>query len=106
MCIRDRFTYHAEYKNFTTAAEMHKMKAEHLATRNKIWADSREKNDAEIAKCKARIEELEGQNRQMAVAEEALNEQLGEDAEAWEGDKVKLAKFTAYFELETDELEM
>ena len=35
-----------------------------------------------------------------------MDKQLGEDAEAWKEDKVKLAKFAAYFELESDEQDM
>ncbi|KAK5118611.1 hypothetical protein LTR85_008076 [Meristemomyces frigidus] len=103
---RRKFRFHAQYARFLEDSKMHQMKAEHLATRNKIWADGKERNAAEIEKCKARIEELEVQSETMQAAEEQMNEEFAEDVEAWEDDQATVKKYEAYFSLESDELDL
>lgn len=103
---RRKFRYHNKYACFKHESEMHRMRAEHLDTRNNIWNDSTEKNEAEIEKCKARIEEFEALNATMAAAAERMNEEFEADVEAWKEDQVAMVKYEAYFSLESDELDL
>ncbi|KAK4550555.1 hypothetical protein LTR36_000134 [Oleoguttula mirabilis] len=103
---RRKFRYRNQFAQFQEDAKLHQMRAKHLGTRNEIWADSREKNDAEIEKCKARIAELEKLNETMEAAEEEMNEDFGADMVGWAEDKEILEKYEAYFSLDSDELDI
>ncbi|KAK5136474.1 hypothetical protein LTR08_003119 [Meristemomyces frigidus] len=103
---RRKFQRRRQFEKFELEAKEHQMRAEYLGTMSRIWKESRAKNDAEIEKCKARIEELEGQNEARQVAEANFNEQFGADVVGQVEDQEKRKKWEAYFALETDELNL
>lgn len=103
---RRKFAYLREHAQFVEDAKMHQLRAEHMETRNKIWADALSKNEAEIERCGARIKELEGEHAQMMDAGNKMNEDFEGDVEAWKEDQVAMAKYDAYFNLESDELDL
>ena len=103
---RRKFEHLAQYESHRASVTDHGPKAEHLATRNKIWDDSTEKCEKEIAWCKARIVELETKKGTMEVAKDSFNERFGPAAVSWEKNKVDAKKWKAFLELETDVLDL
>ncbi|KAK4889848.1 hypothetical protein LTR27_011361 [Elasticomyces elasticus] len=103
---RRRFFRRKDYGTFKRSADGHELAAQHLADRNKIWEENREKEETKLLALKAEMDEVHENLHRDDSAQEALNRQLGPDAEAWEADKETMAKYKAYFELESDELEV
>ncbi|KAK5730442.1 hypothetical protein LTR15_000379 [Elasticomyces elasticus] len=103
---RRRFFRRKDYGTFNRSADGHELAAQHLADRNKIWEENREKEETKLLALKAEMDEVHENLHRDDSAQEALNRQLGPDADAWEADKETMAKYKAYFELESDELEV
>ncbi|KAK3671104.1 hypothetical protein LTR78_009065 [Recurvomyces mirabilis] len=103
---RRKELYDGHYQDFLVQSEPNKLKSEHLAQRKKMWADGRERIAGEIDELEAKIGRLRAKQEQMDVAEAELEEKIGEDAEKWEDDKVKLAEWKAFFDLETDKVDV
>ncbi|KAK4580484.1 hypothetical protein LTR86_000687 [Recurvomyces mirabilis] len=103
---RRKELYDGHYQDFLVQSEPHKLKSEHLAQRRKMWANARERITGEIDELEAKIDQLRAKEQQMMMAEAELEEKIGEDAEKWEDDKVKLAEWQAFFDLEADEIDV
>ncbi|KAK5688169.1 hypothetical protein LTS10_000147 [Elasticomyces elasticus] len=103
---RRRFFRRKDYGTFKRSADGRELAAQHLADRNKIWEENREKEETKLLALKAEMDEVHENLHRDDSAQEALNMSLGPDAEAWEADKETMAKYKAYFELESDELEV
>ena len=103
---RRKDDYSRQYFEFKDQMEDHKNKTEHLATRNKIWTEARERKETEIAKCRSRIEELEAEIDTSNTAQTQLNERYSGDVQAYEEDKETERKYEAYFALQSDELDV
>ena len=102
---RRKELYKGHYEDFVVRSEQHKLRSDHLAQRKKMWAEERERVRGEIAALEAKIGELRLKEQKIDEAEAELERKIGEDAEKWEGDKVKLGEWRAFFELERDEID-
>jgi len=63
----------------------HYVRTKYRESRNTIWVESLENNDAEIEKCRQRVCKLEAHNAAMTIAEERLDKTFENEALAWDG---------------------
>jgi len=101
---RRKFDLRNQYQDFVAEANDRKTKVAYLKTCNEIWVSSRERNDKRIEECKAEIERLMEKNATMEQAAEQMHAQFEADIDGAEEDKEILAKYEAFFKLETNEL--
>lgn len=98
--------YRREYAAFQEAANLHRLRSEHLATRLQIFADNRQRNEKKIAEHESEIARLQDQIAQAADAKEEVEDELGPDVKAWKIDQKTQGKWDAYFDLEVDKLDV
>ncbi|KAK4545300.1 hypothetical protein LTR36_003480 [Oleoguttula mirabilis] len=96
----------AQFKAFTEDKEYREMVLKYLADCNTIWVDTETRNERRIAKLKAEVEELEQQNEFMERAALVRNLQGDRDKKQHVEDVKTAGKYQAYFDLETDELDL
>ncbi|TKA77065.1 hypothetical protein B0A55_04410 [Friedmanniomyces simplex] len=103
---RRKFEHQREYAAFLAAAKEHEARAKYVAQRNKIWEATRKEHETELLEKAARVERLQGLLEENLAAQEELNEEFAGDVEAHEEDKEVGERYRAYFELESDELDV
>lgn len=100
-----RARFATDYKAFVRAAELRKMNRHDFETRNKIWSEALDKAQARLASIEKEKEELSQKIEIMVAARTQYNAANVVDVDL-EADVGTMERWRAFFELDTDDLEM